>query len=545
MENERPFPKAYLALPLLIAALLYSAGLSSTDLWTPDEPRYAQIAREMVDSGNYVQPHCNGEPYTEKPPLFFWTIALGAKVFGEVNQLAVRLPSVLSALGTLLLLIVFLNKLFGRRVAFLSALLLSTSPEFFWLARSGHIDMLLTLLVTAALLSFYRWYAGGGRLHLVVFYACLALATLAKGPVGMALPLMTALCFLLVRKEWSRINQMRLYVGLPAALGVVLAWYLPATQQSTGYDVGPMVLQQIIGRIFNPTCHTVNVFYWPFYQLASLAWGMAPWSLLVPWAAVAAYRSRGDAPHFFLLCWGAVIMAFFTLIATKRELYILPMYPAATALIALWVVRSAPSSNPKPIRVMSGLYGVALLLILAAAAALAPAYLRKEYPEIAIEFDWRVMAVMAIWAAAGGIAAAAAFSRKRWAGIAACAAASVATFALLIGSVLPWVDQHKSPRNICDAYNSAKAPDSEIAMLGRAREEYVFYVNGRITPLKNALELKRFFDTGKQMYCFVREKDYKSVLDTPDLDAYVVVRERVSSRVMLLLCNREEPASPE
>ncbi|MFQ5714350.1 MAG: ArnT family glycosyltransferase, partial [Candidatus Scalinduaceae bacterium] len=146
MDTEDAFPKLYLFLPLLIGMLLYMVGITSTDLWTPDEPRYGEVAREMVERGNYIQPYLNGMPYTEKPPLFFWTVVAGAKLFGGVNQLSVRLPSAFSALGTLALMIIFVSNFFDRKAAFLSAIILCISPEFFWLARSGHIDMLLTFL---------------------------------------------------------------------------------------------------------------------------------------------------------------------------------------------------------------------------------------------------------------------------------------------------------------------------------------------------------------------------------------------------------------
>ena len=73
-------------MPLLIAVFLYMLGIMHTDLWTPDEPRYAEVAREMIESGNYIQPYINGNPYTEKPLLFFWAVAAGAKMFGGVNQ---------------------------------------------------------------------------------------------------------------------------------------------------------------------------------------------------------------------------------------------------------------------------------------------------------------------------------------------------------------------------------------------------------------------------------------------------------------------------
>ena len=540
MNSQESFPKSYLFLPLLVAVFLYTAGLTSTDLWTPDEPRYAEVAREMIERGDYLQPYCNGKPYTEKPPLFFWTIVAGAKVFGEVDQLTVRLPSVLSALGTLALLIVFINEFLGRKAAFLSGIFLSTSPQFFWLARSGHIDMLLTLLMCASLLSFYRWHARGGWGYLVVFYGCLLLGTLAKGPVGMILPLMVALCFLLLRKEWMMMKRMRLYIGLPIAVAAVLAWYIPAALRLDGYSITALFHRQIIGRTFHAVDHSVSVFYWPFFHFVVLAWGMAPWSLLIPWAVFAAYRARRDAPQSFLLCWAGVVFVFFTLIASKREIYILPMFPAAAALIGLWVARSAPSLSIKPIRMVAAVYGAVLVVVAIGAIALAPTVIGRKYPDVLFDFD---NSLLPVWAGAGVVAMAAAFFGKKTGHvIGACVGSALITFVVMITSILPWVDEYKSPRDICNVYTSARSRDSDIAIFRGMREEFAFYTKSVIKALKNKEELKEFFDTNKSMFCFVRETDFRKFLDAPDFPLHVVAKERVSSRVMVLLSNRPAPS---
>src|SRR3989338_9084354 len=106
---------------------------------------------------------------------------------------------------------------------------------------------------------------------------------------------------------------------------------------------------------------------------------MAPWSFLMPWVVVYAYRSRcQEAPIFFLFCWAVAIFAFFTLVASKRELYILPMYPAAAILVALWFTRPVPSFNLKPVRVMSFAYGVLLM----SAIVLATNNMKQMHPKV-------------------------------------------------------------------------------------------------------------------------------------------------------------------
>jgi len=536
MNARKPFPKSYLLFPLLIACAVYLAGITTTDLWPPEEPSNAQVAREMLERGDYIRPYYNGEPHTEKPPLFFWTVMAGARVFGEVDSLAARLPSVLSALGTLALLIVFIGEFAGRRAAFLSAILLATSPEFFWLARFGRIDMMLTFLITASLVSFYRWHAGGERAYLAVFYACLSLAALAKGPVGMALPLLAALSFLVFRKEWRRMNKMRLYVGLPAAVAAVLAWYILAYGQSEDGGAAYVIFGQLTRTIIHPDGDAPSMLYRPFYHLAAPTWGMAPWSFLVPWAIVAAYRSRKDTPRLFLLCWGAAIFAFYALVASERKACILPVYPAAAALIALWVTRSPSSVSLKLIRMATGTYGAALLVIALTAIALAPGYVARAYPEVPLDFN---NGLLPVWAGAGVVAIAAAFfSNRSEHVIGVCAGASLTTLAVVIASVLPWMNKYKSPRNLCSVFNRAKTADSEIAMFGGAAEEYVFYTDSPVRTINSRQDLRLFFDADRRMFCFVGSPDYNQALGEADFPAHVVAKQRVNSCMMLLLCNQ-------
>lgn len=533
VESKNEFSGYYLLIPVLMAVFLYMTGITSTDLWTPDEPRYAEVAREMIERGNYIQPHINGKPYTEKPPLFFWMVAVGAKLFGDVNPFTVRLPSILSALGTLSLMLVFISEFFDRKKAFLTAIILCLMPQFFTLARSGHIDMLLTFLITTSLVSFYRWYARNKYGYLTVFYLCLALATLAKGPIGLLLPLMVALCFLMFRKEWGKIRKMHIYAGLPIAIMLVLVWYIPATQQSAGYDFGPMAKRQIVGRIFHPSSHAVSVFYWPFYHIQSLVQGTTPWIFLIPSAVIAAYRYRRNAPLFFLLCWALAVFAFFTIIASKRSLYILPMYPPIAAMIALWVLDSAQTSRLRLVRVMSISMGVLLLVVV----AITPIILTRKFQDATFHYSWEIIIPVAIASIVAMLPAV--FFRKHEYIIGTLVVSIMIFYTTLSITICPLIDRYKSARGICSVYTNLRDPDSEVAMFGNVREEYIFYTHSMITLVENREDIKKFFESSKKMFCFIKVQDYQRILSQPDFPVYVLVRTRVSSRKMMLLCNQD------
>jgi len=539
IEENPPLPGAWLLLPLLIAAALYGIGLTSTDLWTPDEPRYAEVAREMVLRGDYIHPHCNGKPYAEKPPLFFWAVVAASRLTGGVDTLAVRLPSVLSALGTLVLLILLVEELFGRRAALIGGCMLATAPEFFWLARSGHIDMLLTLLITASLFGFWRWYSQGGWAWLVVFYGFMGPAVLAKGPVGMALPVLVVVCFLLARGEARKLWKMAPHIGLPAAAGIVLLWYIPAMRDMPELRPAVVIGRQVADRMFKGVSHRVNLFYYPFFQVVSLAWGMAPWSVPALFAAVPAWRSRREPGVMFLLCWAAVIFGFFTLIASKREIYILPMYPAAAGLAAAWVVRTPAHRGLNRIRVAVAGYGVFLLLLAVVAFVAAPAYLARAFPTVAPHFNRALLLPGALvgLAAMGVGLLAKTRSRLLAGGVAVCAAG----LTFLAAVVLPYVNEYKSPRDICSLYNQLKRPGSMIAMYGRPREEYVFYTSPPLRSIRSPEELRDYFATPRRVFCLMKEPDYRAISEGFNFPLHIIRRERVSSRIMLLASNQAVP----
>ncbi|MEX1311735.1 MAG: glycosyltransferase family 39 protein, partial [Candidatus Sulfomarinibacteraceae bacterium] len=176
---------------LVLAAVLFFWFLGAHDLWAPDEPFFGEGAREMLVDGQWLVTHVNGVVNSHKPPLFFWLIALFSIPFGAVTELTARLPSALAALGTLVLVMRLGRRWFGSGTAAVAGLLLITSYMFWDKARWSQIDSLLCFLIWAALSAFEAWRAGDadGRRAGMIFWAAAGLAVLAKGPVGLLLPL--------------------------------------------------------------------------------------------------------------------------------------------------------------------------------------------------------------------------------------------------------------------------------------------------------------------------------------------------------------------
>src|SRR5690606_31223143 len=201
---------ALAALLIAAAALLYGARLGAVGFWAPDEPRYGQIAEELR-SGRHglaglVLLRRDGEPYTRKPPLYFWLAAAAGAPGGRVTEAAARLPSALAGVALVALVLGFGRRLLGARSALLGGALLLTGFELADNARRVQLDVLLALLETFALWAFWRIdetvRAGArvGRAHPAVLHAALGLAVLTKGPVGFLVPVLVASAY----TAWER-----------------------------------------------------------------------------------------------------------------------------------------------------------------------------------------------------------------------------------------------------------------------------------------------------------------------------------------------------
>src|SRR5271156_5055294 len=181
-----------LAIYAMLAALLYLPGLGRPALWEPDEGRYAEIAREMVVSGDYVTPRDDFELYFEKPPLVYWAEAAAIGIFG-VNEFAVRLPAALFSIGQVVVTAALAEAMFGATAGFFAALALTLSPLVFGFARFATLDPALSFFLTAALAAFYvavhddSFSQPSARRWMLLSAAMLALGTLAKGPVALIL----------------------------------------------------------------------------------------------------------------------------------------------------------------------------------------------------------------------------------------------------------------------------------------------------------------------------------------------------------------------
>jgi 4-amino-4-deoxy-L-arabinose transferase-like glycosyltransferase len=319
---------------LLISCIIFLLNLNGWELWNPDEPRYAQVAREMRDTGEWILPHLNSEIYPDKPPLFFWLIAFFSFFTGGVTEVSARLPSALAAVGCIFLTYFIGKRLFDARAGFIATLVLLTSVEFFWLGRRANIDMTLTLFILLTLTFFYLGLEEKkrSRSFYLTPFLFMGLGVLTKGPVGFILPSLIIFSYLAVTRNLKHLKKLEIPWGMLLFAGIVLAWLIPACIRGGEAYTNEILFTQNVDRFFDAWNHE-RPFY---YYLYTFPEGFIPWVILLPGAFLWGFskENQEDRPKFnFPLCWFLTIFIFFSLSTSKRNLYLLPLYPAASILI--------------------------------------------------------------------------------------------------------------------------------------------------------------------------------------------------------------------
>lgn len=497
----------------LLASLLVLPGLGNRAVWNPDEARYAEVAREMRVLGEWLVPHLNGEIYSEKPPLLFWLINLSSLVTGGLNEWAARLPSALAAVATVLLTYRMGRRLVSRRAGWLAAAVLATSVKVMWQGRFGQIDMLLTALVAAAVWFWVRGYTEERPGLYYLFFLFAGLATLAKGPVGLLPPLLSAVAYLLAVREPGELRRMRIGRGLLLWAAVVAAWLLPAALDAGGGYLETMVFKQNVTRYADPWHH-----YQPFwYYLWVLPADFYPWFALLPTAIVVGWRrlrtsARERRGYLFALSWTVVTLVFFSLSPAKRTVYLLQMYPAMALLVGTALDRLGADWGELGKGARRWL--VWPLGVLAAAAVLLPAaapfvavHNARDLAPLGPGVVPEVVAATCL-GAAGALAAWWLTRRGRVTAAAGALAGGTAAMALVVFLwSLPRLDAVKSARPLSELLVERMGPGETYAIYPRLDAPFLFYTERFAVLPYGDDELVRYAESPGRQWLLIERDD--------------------------------------
>ncbi len=545
---------------ILICGLVFLWNLGTVGLVDETEPLFAEAARQMTVTGNWITPYFNQETRFDKPPLVYWLMAVGYQVLG-VNEWAVRLPSAMAAI-VLTITIFLILRSFGFLPnknnlktqpywlsAWIGAALTALNLETIVWARQGVSDMLLNGCMGTGLLCFFWGYAASDKLPkmprfiphqgYVLFYILTALAVLTKGPVGLVLPGLILLTFLLYTNQLKAvIQEINLLLGSLIFSAITLPWFVLVTLEN-----GQAYIDSFFGY------HNVERFTqvvnghsapWYFYFIVVLI-GFLPGSVYLPvsiyhlkfWKrAFWIEKSRSAQLGLFAFFWFASIFIFFSISVTKLPSYVLPLMPAAAILVALFwnnILTDSQARNKGTFG--SIIFNIILWVVIAIFCFYSPRLISGDpaimnLPELVNQSNLPEIGGI-IWLTTALVLAAILINKnqKRWL-LAVNLIGFIAFFIFVINPAIFFIDDARQLplRQLSLQVSQVQQPNEEIIMIGFKKPSVVFYSQRPV----------QYFSTRNFLKPYNEPIDYlkNSVLNSSNsLNALVISRPKDLSKI--------------
>lgn len=517
---------------LALAVTPYFLRLGANSLWDSNEAFYAETPREMIATGDYVNPTFNYRVRLNKPPLSYWIVVPFYKLFG-VSETSERLPIVLAAMVMIATAFGLGRLLFSLDAGLLAAIGLATSPRFLMFSRRIMIDVYLAMFMALALFLFAlaERRPDRRRLYLVLMYACTGFAVITKGPVAVLLIVLVLGIYFLVSRRLSEIRRMMLPTGLIVIALIVLPWYLAIYFQNGWGYIETFLIKDNLSRYMEPVWGPRRgiFFYGPV-----VVGDFFPWSLfLLPlfwkalrrvWPFKRTTTPEGSLDHqewdnyALLLIWMVVIVVFFSLSKSKEDLYVLPIFPAAAALVGNSLSRLF---SIKKFHWQSAVRWTALclgLFMIAAAAVILFLFNNSVQPyKLA-----GTLLISFVGIIGGVITASATLRNKARLAIATTAMTVIACNWVFVAWTLPDFERYRPIRALSGVIAAEAGPDAMVGYFRAAYPSMVFYLRRPIfeyvapgeptaARILEQQEIEAAFSSGKEVFCLMSASEYEKI----------------------------------
>jgi 4-amino-4-deoxy-L-arabinose transferase-like glycosyltransferase len=518
MRTTNSWIRDLVLLTLLIGAF-FAYNLGGRALWSPGEGRYAEIAREMIASGDYVTLRLAGMKFLEKPPLFIWFETLPLRYFG-VSEWSLRLwPAILAVVGCLAVYVVGRN-FFERKAGFMSAMVLATSGLWFGFGHIISLDMAVSVLLSCALFSFLfgvRAQPGPKRRTLIWgSFVFAAFATLTKGLIGMVLPGMIVGLWVALLNEWEILKSIYLPSSVLIFLLIAAPWHILVAQANPGF----LDYFFIHGQFQRYLTSRNGPLHGPAAFIPVLVVGLFPWTVFLAQALKRNLRFPWQERHrhqetLFLVIWAAVVFLFFSLSRYQDIPYILPMFPPLAVLIGrylalAWDVRD-PAGNRFEFWILLSAIAIMAVVSLGAPQHYLERYSNwpslnvpseegrivsnktKHFVEIAA-LDNYVYLQAAVLAAGAAIMLLLA-KRRGPVWVLASAALTWGLFLVVVNNSLSLLDQRRSVKVLANVIKSDMKPGDEVAAYRNYYQDLPVYLQRpiRVVDWEGELQFGRTF----------------------------------------------------
>ncbi|MFA4843582.1 MAG: glycosyltransferase family 39 protein [Candidatus Margulisiibacteriota bacterium] len=502
---------------LALSAVLYFLKLGSFSLYDAAETTYGEFVKNMVQMGNWLTLHYNAQVIFDKPPLYYWAVALISWLIG-FNEWAMRLPAALAGVLTVLTTYLLGKKFYNERVGLLAGLIVMTAFQFLVQSRIAELDIVLTLFLSLSLLWFYSGYTTNDRRYYLAMYLPMALAILIKGLIGIALPGCAIFLFLLFKRETKKILELRLIPGLLIVLAIGLPWYA-----AEYYLHGQVFLDFALGFLFLARFGNVVAGHTgpPYYYFISILLGFAPYSQFLPLALWRSAKNWRNDPELLALAYIIPTFLVFSVAKTKLPSYLLPLFPFFAIMVAkLWadfIDDWKPEKEWKPANELRGfhsamLFSVISLLVVSILIVLGFVIAGTSNYQMEYQAFLPILAALGAALFLGSFCALILFLIKRYELSFYSLPVMAAVVALiLIFWALPLAEEYKGTKYLGREVAKVIQPDETIAAYETGnRPSVVFYNVKPVQFLSTEAEVKVFL-ARKKGYLFTAVGELKKI----------------------------------
>lgn len=493
---------------ILLSGILFFFNLGAFSLYDAAETTYGEFIKQIRLTGDWITMHYNGEIIFDKPPLYFWLATIATFIFG-FNEFAIRFWAALSGVFTVVTTFYLGKSFYNQRVGVYSALVTMTAFQFLIQSRIAELDILLTLLICSSFLFFWHGYSSNKKHYYWLFYLSMALATLVKGLVGVAIPVFAVFLFLLFKKELKRIREMQIIPGIIIILLVGAPWYIAEWarhgQEFVDFALGFLFMSRFSGVVAG------HPGPWYYYFLA-LILGFAPWSHFLPYSLIRTWKNRSGSPELLSLCFIIPVFIVFSIAKTKLPNYVLPIYPFLAIMVGkLWddFLSTPGKQMRKGMAIANILLAVVATLIIIGFAILGTSNYSGEYQELLPNL-YLLASILVI----GSLVSILAYFRRRTKLSFAIIPFMVfiITF-VLTTQTLPAVEKYKGSKELGQKVSQVIKENEVIAAYNVGnRPSVVLYNSKSVLPLANEQEFRTFIKS-KKGYCFTTLSEYEKIKD--------------------------------
>jgi len=501
---------------ILLPLFLFGFNLGLPSLWDESEAMYCEVAREILQTGDWITMHFNFQEWFIHPPFYMWLTALTAKFIGW-SELVCRLWAAIFGVGSVLATYYLGKDLFQKKVGFFAGLIMATTLQIIIASRIGVMDSALNFLVTISILLFYKGNKTGKDIYYLLGVIAASFAVLTKGPIGIILPVLIAFVYLLLAKEFKSLKFAMLLKAAAVFLIIVAPWYIAEYLRHGGEFIKYCFGYQSFGRFFGSVEAQSGPWY---YYLGIIPLGFLPWTAFLPASLIQLFRSRAKKESLLLFVWMVVVLVLFSVAGTKLPNYILFIYPALSIVVAKFVCDYIYKDGEQSI--VKGMHFSFVLLLLIVSLMVFAAYrylqfgLQVEYIENAHIFS-ALAYVVIIGTSLSFVLFL--FGKKRYSAFLAI----IFTVCLMIWTlsvdILPVIEQYKPIKALATEVKGLMHHDEQLACYKTSRiASIVYYMGSPVIWIEKEDSLNAFVEQKNDIYYYImRKNDYSELKNKKSL----------------------------